>query len=372
MAKFIEKEYKSILNKLKYIDNWFWGRYTINTYNGCQFGCTYCDARSAHYHMPADFENQIVIKQNPAEMLDKRISRARTLLPDVVVFGGVTDCYQPAEKKYEHTRRMLEVLLKHRYPVHIITKSTLVLRDLDLLEEIAQQTWCTVSVTITTMDEEVASFVDFQAPAPQKRIAVVQEIKAKAPHVQSGVLLIPLIPVLCDSDDSLRKVVSAARTAAADYLLFGGGMSLRDTQAQWFLTKLQARFPTIYRQYQDIYKFSGHAPVYEGNYWTSAEYLLDRQPKLFDLCRELGVPYRIPRWLPADWRYHNYRIAEPMLNRAYEHQMHGREWKTLFWAGQNVQQLKEPIQDVAARGELHTIRNVRGRIKDRVEEMLGE
>ncbi|MDX1436622.1 MAG: hypothetical protein R3335_07425, partial [Anaerolineales bacterium] len=104
MAQFIEKQYKSILNTLKYIDSWFWARYTINPYNGCQFGCTYCDARSAKYDMPEDFEDRIVIKEEVGPMLERRISRARTLLPDVVVIGGVTDGYQPADKKYENTR----------------------------------------------------------------------------------------------------------------------------------------------------------------------------------------------------------------------------------------------------------------------------
>ncbi len=97
MPTFIKQQFKSILNKKKFIDNWFWDRYSINPYNGCSFGCIYCDARSAKYHAPQDFENKITIKQNVGPMLDKRLSRARTLLPDVVGLGGVTDCYQPAE-----------------------------------------------------------------------------------------------------------------------------------------------------------------------------------------------------------------------------------------------------------------------------------
>ena len=99
MPEFIEQEFKSIINKLKFIDNWFWCRYTINPYNGCLFGCVYCDARSAKYHMPEDFENKIIIKRNVRELLDNRLSRARTFLKDVVGFGGVTDSFQAAEKK---------------------------------------------------------------------------------------------------------------------------------------------------------------------------------------------------------------------------------------------------------------------------------
>ncbi|MCP4416227.1 MAG: radical SAM protein, partial [Chloroflexi bacterium] len=221
MPKFIEKQYKSIINKKKYIDHWFWTRYSINPYNGCQFGCIYCDARSDHYHMPEDFENQIVIKTNVAEMLDQRISRARTFLPDVVGIGGVTDSYQPAEKKFANTRSILEVLAKHQFPVHLITKSTLVLRDLPLLEEIAQQTWCTVSLTITTIDPEKAKFLEKFAPSPAKRLEVLRQIKKNAPHVQTGALLIPLVPVLCDGESEVEELFTAVKQSNADYLMFG-------------------------------------------------------------------------------------------------------------------------------------------------------
>ena len=101
---FIEKEYKSIINKRKWIDSWFWERYSINPYNGCHFGCIYCDARSGKYHMPEQFEEEIVIKKHVAQMLDTRLTRARTFMPDIVGIGGVTDCYQLAEKIYKNTQ----------------------------------------------------------------------------------------------------------------------------------------------------------------------------------------------------------------------------------------------------------------------------
>lgn len=321
MVQFIEKPYKSILNKLKYIDNWFWCRYTINPYNGCQFGCIYCNSRSEHYHMPEDFENQIVIKQEVGPMLDGRIRRARTLLPDVVGLGGVTDGYQPAEKKYENTRRLLEVLHSHSYPVHIITKSPLVLRDLDLLEAIARQTWAAVSFTVTTMDEEMAAFVDFRAPLPSKRLEALRRLKEEAPHVRSGVLLIPMIPILCDAEESMRAVLKAAKAAGADYALFGGGMTLRNQQAAWFLSKLQARYPEMYTEYQELYNFTTITPNYDGRYAPRGDYLQEKNTALLKLCNENGLLYRIPRYIPDDWRATNYRIAEQMLNRAYENQI---------------------------------------------------
>lgn len=370
MPKFIEKQYKSIIKKNKFIDHWFWTRYAINPYNGCQFGCIYCDARSDHYHMPTDFENEILIKTNVGPMLDQRISRARTFLPDVVGIGGVTDSYQPAEKKYENTRSLLQVLAKHRYPVHLITKSTLVLRDLPLLEEIAQQTWCTVSVTITTTDPEKSKFLEKFAPSPAKRLDVLQQIKTKAPHVQTGALLIPLIPVLCDDEAEVDGLFTAVKATGADYLMFGGAMTLRNTQADWFLQHLREAKPDIYQQYAQLYQFTPGGESYDGRYVPGGEYMVAQHQKLLALSQKHSLPHRIKRFIPDDWRKTNYKIAERMLNVSYERQMLGQSWEKLFWAAQNIQNLKEPIEAVAARGELGHINNVRGHIKRRIEKIL--
>ena len=372
MPKFIEKQYKSIINKNKYIDHWFWTRYAINPYNGCQFGCIYCDARSEHYHMPQDFENEILVKQNVGQMLDQRITRARTFLPDVVGIGGVTDSYQPAEKKYENTRNILSVLAKHQYPVHLITKSTLILRDLPLLEEIARQTWCTVSVTITTTDAEKSRFLEKFAPSPAKRLEVLRQIKTKAPHVQTGALLMPLIPVLCDDEAQVEQLFTAVKATGADYLMFGGAMTLRNRQADWFLQHLREAEPAVYQQYVDLYQFTPDGEAYNGRYLPGGDYMRQQHERLFALSDKHQLPHRIRRFIPNDYRKTNYRIAERMLNVSFERQMFGQSWETLFWAAQNIQNLKEPIEAVAARGELEQIKNVKGPIKKRIEAILKE
>lgn len=372
MPKFIEKQYKSIIRKSKYIDHWFWTRYAINPYNGCQFGCIYCDARSDHYHMPEDFENEILIKTNAAAMLDQRIARARTFLPDVVGIGGVTDSYQPAEKKYENTRQILQVLAKHRYPVHLITKSTLVLRDLPLLAEIADQTWCTVSVTITTTNPEKSKFLEKFAPPPAQRLDVLRRIKAEAPQVQAGALLMPLIPVLGDDPAEVEAVFTAVQQTNADYLMFGGAMTLRNRQADWFLHHLRAAEPEIYQQYATLYQFTPDGEGYNGRYLPSGSYMQEQHERLFALSQKHQLPHRIRRFVPPDWRKTNYLIAERMLNVSYERQMRGQSWETLFWAAQNIQNLPESIEAVAARGELGRINNVRGPIQTRLEAILAE
>ena len=322
--------------------------------------------------MPENFHNEIMIKTDVDTMLDLRISRARTFLPDVVGIGGVTDSYQPAEKKYENTRKILKVLAKHKYPVHIITKSTLVLRDLDLLAEIAAQTWCTVSFTITTIDPDMAKFLDNFAPSPEKRLNTLRQINEKAPGVQTGVLLMPLVPFLSDDAAGVEKLITAVSKANADYLMFGGAMTLRNLQADWFLKHLRVTYPELVAKYAKLYSFTETAETYDGGYVPSGDYMITKHKMLTALCNKHKMPYRIKRFIPNDYRKTNYEIAERMLNVSFERQMVGESWETLFWAAQNIQNLTEAIEDVAARGELSTIKNVHGHIKRRVEAIINE
>jgi DNA repair photolyase len=358
MVTYTEREFKSILIVRKYIDSWFWDRYGVNPYQGCRFGCVYCDSRSEKYRLPADFDNDIIVKEDPAGMLDKRLSRARTLLPDVVAMSGASDPYHHAEARYESTRKCLEVLEKHAYPVHVLTKSRLVLRDLEVLESIGSNNWCTVSVTITTADPQVARFLEKRSPSPQTRFKVIEAIKKEAGHVQAGVLLIPVVPFLCDSRENLEALVGGAKEAGADHILFGGAMTMRDQQALWFMRHIAERYPELVERYEDLYAFSYDADVYRGRYTAKESYNVAIAREFLDLCERYSMPYRIRRYIPEDYRADNYVIAEKLLNRAYESMITGKPWTGLHWAGMNIQNLKEPIGDIAGRNELRRIRNV--------------
>lgn len=370
MVEYLEKEFKSVLNKRKFIDSWFWERYGINTYNGCQFGCIYCDSRSEKYHLPLDFENNIIVKTNVKEMLDKRLSGARSLLPDVVGLCGTTDPYQPAEAKFRNTRSCLEILAKHKYPAHITTKSKLVLRDLDLLEEIGKNNWCTISITITTTDSKVARFLEGRAPLPEARFEVIKTIKRKTKHIQAGVLFIPIVPFLCDGDENLEEMVKQAKKSHADYILFGGGMTMRDLQAKWFLKHLRQKYPELLEKYEELYQFKYNPNSYTGTYEPKKSYTIKIHRKLFALCEKYKLLYRIRRFIPDDFRRKNYIITEKLLSQAYESQMLGEAWSNTFWAGQNIQNLKESIADTAKRNELRKIRNVDEKIESFVKESL--
>lgn len=252
----------------------------------------------------------------------------------------------------------------------MITKSTLVLNDLELINNIGKDSWSCVSVTITATNEHISKFLDNRSPLPYERFDIIKQIKEKAKHVQTGILLIPLIPFLADSEVDLESMVKETKNSGADYILFGGGMTMRDQQALWFLKHLKENYPELIPKYEELYNFKYNPDHYNGSYTPNASYHLKKNKLLFKLCEKYNLNYRINRYIPHDYRKMNYRVAENLLNESYEQQMFGKKWNNLFWAGQNIQNLTEPINEIAERNELDKIRNVYGDIKNKIENYL--
>jgi DNA repair photolyase len=373
MIKYVPKDFKTILNKYKFIDNWFWCRYSINPYNGCEFACTYCDSRSHKYHLQPEFDQLIYVKNNAGDMLDGRLRRAKTLLPDVVAIGGTCDAYQPAEASYKNTQQCLEVLLKYHYPVILSTKSNLILRDLDMLSRIAKDSWCTIGVTITTLKRKLAKFLEPRAPSPEERLDVVRKIKEKCPEIQAGVNFIPIVPFLCDDEENMEEVVSGAKDAGADFIIFGGGMTLRDNQASWFLERLSREFPQLLERYEELYQGKYTlSEGYQGRYEPEKGYLRQIHRKMLELCEKYELAFRLKRYIPGGFRKQNYLVAQKLLDESYLSQMLGKPWTRTFWAGQNINNLGESIEDIARRNELRSIRNIDSSMEDYVLTLLGD
>lgn len=369
---FREESFKSIMNVRKTINPWFWDKYSVNPYNGCQFGCVYCDSRSSKYHMPADFENDIVVKLQAAELLENRLKRARTLLPDVVALGATTDPYQPAESIYQTSRQCLEVLNRQHYPVHVCTKSRLVLWDLDLLESIGRNTWCTVSVTLTTTRSNVSRFLEPRAPGPDQRLEIIRLIKEKTSHVQTGILLMPVVPFLTDRAGDLEDLVKQAVQAGADYVLFASGMTMRDEQALWFLNKLNERFPQALSYFERLYEFVYDPQVYQGRCNPPSSYSSAIEHLLLNLCDKHHIATRVKRYLPDDFRRENYRIAEQLFSMAGRAQITGQPWSKIFWTAHDIQKLKVSIREMDLPRREKELGRLDGRLMQQIEEMLAE
>jgi DNA repair photolyase len=208
----IVDETESILSKNESPDLPF--RYGVNPYRGCAHGCAYCYARPSHeywgYGSGSDFERKIIIKPRAAELLRRAFERP-SWRGELIVLSGNTDCYQPVEAKLRLTRSCLEVCVEYRNPIHIITKSALIERDIDLLSSLAEHQAVGVSVSVTFWDADVARGIEPYAPPPARRIETIRRLTAAG--IPVGVNVAPLIPGLSDRD--LIPILEAARSAGA-------------------------------------------------------------------------------------------------------------------------------------------------------------
>jgi DNA repair photolyase len=189
---------------------------SLNPYRGCEHGCSYCYARNTHEYLGfsagLDFETKIVVKETAPELLRRELSSPKWQ-PQTLAMSGVTDCYQPIERRLQLTRRCLAVLAEFRNPVGITTKNYLVTRDLDLLRELAAHRAVVVHLSINSLDAEMARKLEPRAASPKMRLAAVEAL-AKA-GVPVGVLVAPVIPAL--NDHEIPAVLAAAKAAGAGW-----------------------------------------------------------------------------------------------------------------------------------------------------------
>lgn len=332
------KKASGILNTFKSIDSWFWCRYSMNPYNGCGFGCIYCDSRSERYHLPENFSREVSVKENAAELLDRKLSSSRKLRIDPICMSGTTDPYQRAEAIHIITRSMLKVLLKHRFPLHLVTKSTLVKRDKDILAQLGSDSWCSVSFTITSPNVEITRIIEPNAPSPKARFKTMEIIK-KQGNIQTGINLMPIIPFLTDRKDDLERLVDQAVDHGADYILFAG-LSLRDRQKKHFMKELFPHYPDICAKLMGIYRDNSF-PHNDPRYRRTEEFLLE-------LCDKKNINWRMKRFIPEDFRKYNYIISEMLFNRMYEYQVLGKPHHALSKIAEEINELPVSITSIPA------------------------
>jgi len=231
--------------------------WTLNPYRGCEFACKYCYARYTHEFMEmrdgVDFERKIYVKQQAAWLLRQDLKKVKR--GEEIAIGTATDPYQPAEKRFEVTRDVLEELsLHHGLGIGIVTKSNLIVRDAELLRQIAERNSLFVNLTVTTVSWKLARILEPRAPRPDLRLEAVRELNAAG--VNAGVICAPVLPGINDSPAALDAVVRAARQAGAKYI-YANPLFLKPCSASVFLPFLEQEFPYLVEDYRT--RFSGHA-----------------------------------------------------------------------------------------------------------------
>ncbi|MCF8358837.1 MAG: radical SAM protein [Prolixibacteraceae bacterium] len=238
---------KTILSKVKNApDKWFGITYNMNLYRGCQHQCIYCDSRSECYQL-GDLAD-IRIKENALQILERELKTKRKRA--TVGFGSMNDPYMPVEAQEQLTRGALKLLLRYNYPVHMLTKSDLILRDIDLLKQLSVK-YAAASFTITTADDTLAKVIEPGAPISSKRFEAISRLASEG--IYTGVMYMPLLPFINDSWEEVEKTIVKAKEAGAKYLLFWPGLSLRQGSREYFYKKLDQHFPGKKQKYIETF-----------------------------------------------------------------------------------------------------------------------
>jgi DNA repair photolyase len=226
---------------------------SINPYRGCEHGCVYCFARPTHAYLGLspglDFESQLFMKPNAPDLLERELS-APGYVPKIIAIGTNTDPYQPIERRFKIMRGILEVLERAGHPVGIVTKSALVLRDLDILARMAKRDLVKVAVSVTSLDANLARAMEPRAPTPPRRLETLRQL------VQAGVptsaMVAPVIPALNDPEiERILEAVAAAGVRHAGYVLLRLPLEVRDLFREWLLENYPDRYRHVFKLVRD-------------------------------------------------------------------------------------------------------------------------
>jgi DNA repair photolyase len=227
---------------------------SVNPYRGCEHGCVYCYARPTHAYLGLspglDFESKLFVKPNAPELLERELS-AHGYEPKVIAIGSNTDPYQPIERHYQVMRRILEVLDAAGHPVGIVTKSALVLRDLDILARMARRNLVKVALSVTTLDPELARTMEPRASTPPRRLDAIRKLVAAG--VPTTVLVAPIIPALNDAE--IERILDAAAAAGArdaGYVLLRLPLEVRDLFREWLIENFPDRYRHVFKLIRDM------------------------------------------------------------------------------------------------------------------------
>ncbi|KAA3643615.1 MAG: radical SAM protein [Chloroflexi bacterium] len=279
MSRIKEIEAKTLLSHHKEPDPWFGIKYGMNLYRGCQHRCIYCDSRSLCYGVE-DFDREVLVKTNAIEKLEKELASKR--VKGTVGTGSMNDPYMPIEKKLNLTGRALKIIAALRFPVHVITKSNLVLKDLETLQQI-NQVYAAVSFSITTSDDTLAKKVEPGAPPTSARLAAMAELASHG--ILTGVTMMPILPFIEDNKENVTEIIKKATENGASYIIPWFGMSMRDRQRDYFYEQLDRHFPGMKEKYQQRYGQNYGCPTPNANHLQ----------QVFDqTCQQYNMPARMP------------------------------------------------------------------------------
>ncbi|MCB8965109.1 MAG: radical SAM protein [Bacteroidales bacterium] len=282
MPRYIDA--KTILSTVKAKPDTYFGlSYNMNLYRGCQHGCIYCDSRSECYKL-GDLSD-IRIKKDAIQILERELRSKR--IKGTVGFGSMNDCYMPVEREHQLTRKALQLMVRYKFPVHIITKSDLVTRDADLLKEISK-VYAAVSVTITTTDDELSKIIEPNAPVSSKRFEALKQLSAKG--IYCGITFMPVLPHITDTKANITEMVNRAADCGVKYILPAFGLTIRDGQREYLYQQFDKHFPSLREKYISEFGNNYNCPTPKAN---------ELYGVFYNLCKEKGISTQMNFYRPT-------------------------------------------------------------------------
>jgi DNA repair photolyase len=334
----------------------------MNLYRGCTHNCVYCDGRAEGYYVEGEFGRDVSVKVNALEVLrrelDSRGKRSPLQPGYVMVGGGVGDSYQPVEEKYGLTRKTLALLSEKKFPVHILTKSTLVKRDVDLLRKINETRKVIISFSFSSTDESISRIFEPGVPSPQERLETIAFFKENG--LACGMFLMPVIPFITDTKEVLEKTIQDAKDVGVDFIICGGMTLKEGKQKDYFFNILQRYYQNLMLEYQMIYK---------GSQWGEAihEYS-DQLHQTFNMLMNLyKIPKRIPPELFKDVLSENDLVIVILEHLDYLLKLEGKR-SPFGYAAYSLSQLQVPISTMLY--QLQTIKGVGKTTEKIIQEII--
>lgn len=274
--KYIPIQCHSVIRRVR---NGFPYQYDMNIYRGCEHGCLYCYALYSHDYLDDNrFYEHIYYKENVIDVLEKELSSGK--INGIINIGSVCDSYQPCEKELGLMREILKVMIKHKQSIHISTKSKLILRDIDLLNELSKITYVNITSSITLVDQRKQKLIEPNASTSLERMKTLKIIKEKT-NASVGVLLMPIIPYIGDSYENLEAIYKIAKSIPLDYI-YPGTLYLRGKTKKYFLKSIKDIDDNVYHKIQNLYN--------DGK--CSLSYKKDIYKKINELNKKYNMKYK--------------------------------------------------------------------------------
>ncbi|MFW6122426.1 MAG: radical SAM protein [Petrotogales bacterium] len=322
----------------------------MNLYRGCIHNCVYCDGRSENYHVDGKFGEDVYVKVNAIEVLRRELDPRRKRMPlkngYIMIGGGVGDSYQPIEKKYQLTRKTLHLIHEYNFPAHILTKSTLVERDIDIIKKIHKRNRAIVSFSFSSADDKISAIFEPGVPPPSKRLETLKFFKKEG--IVCGMFLLPVLPFITDIPKVMEETIRKASEIGVDFIIFGGMTLKKGKQKDYFLNVLRKNYPDLIVEYQNIYK---------GNKWGEAtkEYYNALNLMFNKIVKKFKIPSRIPPRFYKDILSENDLVIVILEQISYLLGLEGRK-SPYGYAAYQISKLKQPLSTM--KNDLREIKGI--------------